>query len=48
MLNLLEMKEFNHQAEVERGVLEEECGSLLSSFFRRLRERKKQQTKEEC
>ena len=30
------------------GVLEEECGSLLSSFFRRLRERKKQQTKEEC
>ena len=48
VLNLLEMKEFNHQAEVERGVLEEECGSLLSSFFRRLRERKKQQTKEEC
>lgn len=45
VLNLLEMKEFNHQAEVERGVLEEECGSLLSSFFRRLRERKKQQTK---
>ena len=40
ILNLLEMKEFNHQAEVERGVLEEECGSLLSSFFRRLRREK--------
>ena len=48
VLNLLNMPEFNHQVQLETGVLEEECGSLLSSFFRRLRERKKQQTKEEC
>ena len=48
VLNLLEMKEFNHQAEVVRGVLEEECSSMLSSFFRRLRDRKKKETKEEC
>ena len=46
VLNLLEMKEFNHQAEVVRGVLEEECSSMLSSFFRRLRDRKKKETKE--
>lgn len=41
ILNLLEMKEFNHQVEVTRGVLEEECSEMLSAFFRRLRERKK-------
>lgn len=48
VLNLLEMKEFNHQAEVVRGVLEEECSAMLSNFFRSLRERKKKETKEEC
>lgn len=37
VLNLLEMEEFNHQVEVERGVLEEECSIMLSSFFRELR-----------
>lgn len=41
VLNLLERKEFNHQAEVIRGVLEEECSAMLSDFFRKLRERKK-------
>lgn len=37
ILNLLEMKEFNHQVQVERGVLEEECSTLLKSFFIELR-----------
>ncbi len=41
VLNLLEMKEFNHQVIVERGVLEEECSAMLSSFFRELRAQKK-------
>lgn len=41
VLNLLQMKEFNHQVEITRGVLEEECSSMLSGFFRELRERKK-------
>lgn len=40
ILNLLEMKAFNHQAEVVRGVREKECSELLSSFFRELRKRK--------
>ena len=34
ILNLLQMKEFNHQVEVTRGVLEEECSGMLSAFFR--------------
>lgn len=40
VLNLLEMDEFNHQVEVERGVLEEECSTMLSGFFKELRVRK--------
>lgn len=39
ILNLLEMPQFNHQAQVTRGVLEEECSALLTCFFKELRER---------
>ena len=45
VLNLLEMQEFNHQCEVTRGVLNEECSTMLSGFFRELREWKKQEKK---
>ena len=53
ILNLLEMQEFNHQVQVERGVLQEECSEMLSAFFRKLREiqkekkRKRKQMQEE-
>jgi tRNA(adenine34) deaminase len=43
LMNLLQEKRFNHQAEVIGGILERECGELLSQFFRQLREKKKQQ-----
>ena len=43
ILNLLEHPQFNHQAEVARGVLEEECSQMLSRFFRGLREAKKKE-----
>ena len=42
VINLLQMKQFNHQVEMEKGVLEEECSTMLSGFFQELRERKKQ------
>lgn len=45
VLNLLEMEQFNHQVAVTRGVLLEECSSMLSQFFRDLREKKKLQKK---
>ncbi len=53
VLNLLEMQEFNHQVDVTRGVLEEECSEMLSAFFRKLRQKKKEKTvqkkeEEEC
>ena len=41
ILNILEMQEFNHQVIVRRGVLEEECQSILKRFFQELRERNK-------
>ena len=41
VLNLLQMAAFNHQVEIETGVLEEECSMMLSDFFRELREKKK-------
>lgn len=37
VLNLLQMPEFNHQAELATGVLEEECSQLMKSFFKELR-----------
>ena len=37
ILNLLELEQFNHQVQVERGVLQEECGGLLTDFFKKLR-----------
>jgi len=41
VLNLLQMAQFNHQVEIEQGLLEEECSAMLSTFFKELREKKK-------
>ena len=41
ILNLLNMPEFNHQVDVTRGILEEECSQMLKQFFKELRMRNK-------
>ncbi len=41
ILNLLQMKQFNHMVEIEAGIREQECSQMLSAFFKELRERKK-------
>lgn len=41
ILNLLQMEEFNHQVELEIGVLEEECSQMMKAFFKELRDAKK-------
>ena len=41
ILNLLQMPEFNHQAELTIGIIEEECSQMMKSFFKELREKKK-------
>lgn len=43
VLNLLQVDRFNHQADITRGVLEEECSLLMKSFFRELRQKKKKE-----
>ena len=45
-MNLLQDSRFNHQVEVEQGVLEEECQEILRSFFKGLRERNKNRKQE--
>ena len=45
ILNLLQMEEFNHQVELEIGVLEEECIALMKNFFKELREKRKAEVK---
>lgn len=47
VLNLLQMPEFNHQAELTTGVLEEECSQMMKSFFKELRENKKKKKAEQ-
>jgi len=37
ILNILSEPRFNHQAVVTRGVMEEECSRLMSSFFKQFR-----------
>lgn len=42
LYELLNDSRFNHQCEVISGVLEEQCGQLLTSFFKNLRKQKKE------
>lgn len=37
VLNLFQIPAFNHQVEFQKGVLEEECSTMLSEFFKQLR-----------
>lgn len=43
VLNLLQMPQFNHQVQITKGVLEEECAAMLTQFFARLRKKKRQE-----
>ena len=45
LMNLLEESQFNHRAEIVKGVLEQECGDLLRNFFRELRLKKSKANK---
>ncbi|WP_281252575.1 tRNA adenosine(34) deaminase TadA [Metabacillus halosaccharovorans] len=41
LMNLLQEERFNHQVDLTKGIEEQACSELLSSFFRDLRKRKK-------
>lgn len=40
ILNLLQVEKFNHQVEIIKGILEEECSSIMKEFFKTLRKNK--------
>ncbi len=41
VVNLVEDERFNHRVELETGVLEVECSSIVKDFFKQLRDKKK-------
>ena len=43
VLNLLQVEKFNHKVIIENGILEEECSNMIKSFFRELREKKREE-----
>ena len=40
VLNLLSDYKFNHTVQVETGIMQEECKTILQQFFKELRARK--------
>ena len=40
VINIVQNEEFNHQIDVEFGVLQEDCSNLLKDFFIELRNNK--------
>ena len=45
VLNLLEDYKFNHNIEVEKGILKEDCEKILKDFFKNLRKMKNKTNK---
>ena len=41
ILNILDMPKYNHQVHTIRGILEEECSQMLTTFFKELRIKKR-------
>lgn len=41
VLNLLQDYKFNHEVEIEKGILGEECENILKTFFKELRKLRK-------
>lgn len=46
LYHLLNDSRFNHECNVVEGILADECGEMLTAFFKAIRERKKQEKKE--
>lgn len=42
LMNLLQDNRFNHFCYVESGILEEECSTILTEFFRNIRKKQKE------
>lgn len=47
VINILQMEEFNHQVEITKDVLKDECSEMLTRFFEELRIRNKAEKQSE-
>ncbi|MEG0108226.1 MAG: tRNA adenosine(34) deaminase TadA [Lachnospiraceae bacterium] len=45
IMNLLQVEAFNHQVDIEIGILQEQCSQMLKEFFKELRENNKKKPK---
>ena len=45
IINILQMKQFNHQVQTDIGICGDECSTMLSTFFKELRKKRKLQGK---
>ena len=43
IINLLQMQQFNHQVQTDIGICGDECSTMLSTFFKELRNKRKLQ-----
>ena len=43
IINLLDMQQFNHQVQTDIGICGDECSTMLSTFFKELRKKRKLQ-----
>ena len=41
VINILQLEKLNHQVEIEKGILQEECQKIMQDFFKELRISKK-------
>mgnify|MGYP000352742070 CR=1 FL=1 len=41
IINLLQMQQFNHQVQTDIGICGDECSTMLSTFFKELRKKRK-------
>lgn len=46
ILNILNEPRFNHQVEVEEGLLQPACSEMMKQFFRRFRKNQSEATEE--
>ena len=44
VINLLDMEGFNHRVKITKGVLQEECSTMLTEFFKKMREKGKEKS----
>lgn len=46
VFNIVQEKKLNHQVDMEKGILEEECSGIMKAFFRKIRDSKSEEKRQ--